>query len=101
MDKKFDIAMLGKQSIDDDFNHTGQMLSALMGIPVGTFGSKFEFREDGKSVLVTREVDFGLQSVELQLPAIFTCDLRLNTPRFANIKSILAAKKKPIETINI
>jgi len=100
-DKKIDIAILGKQSIDDDSNHTGQMLAALMGIPVGSFSSKIEFAEDKKSAQVTREVDFGLQKVSIPLPAIFTCDLRLNTPRFANVQNIIKAKKKPVETIQL
>jgi electron transfer flavoprotein beta subunit len=101
LDKKFDLVLLGKQSIDDDFNQTGQILGSLLGIPSGTFSSKIEFSADGKSVDVTREVDFGLQKVRVTLPAVFTCDLRLNTPRFANVQSIVKAKKKPIETLNL
>ena len=73
----------------------------MMGIPIGTFCSKIEFKEDGKTVEVTREVDFGLQKIKCSLPAIFTCDLRLNTPRFANVQNIIKAKKKDVETINL
>ncbi len=101
LDKAFNFAVLGKQSIDDDYNQTGQILAALMGIPSATFSSKIEFSEDGKSADVTREVDFGLQKIRVSLPAVFTCDLRLNTPRFANVQSIIKAKKKPIETLNL
>lgn len=72
-----------------------------MGIPSATFSSKIEIADDIKSAIVTREVDFGLQKIQVTLPAVFTCDLRLNTPRFANVQSIIKAKKKPIETINI
>lgn len=71
-----------------------------MGIPAATFCSKIEFLSD-KKVKVTREVDFGLQTIELELPAVFTCDLRLNVPRFANVQNIIKAKKKPLETINL
>lgn len=101
LDKAFDFAVLGKQSIDDDYNQTGQILAALMGIPSATFSSKIEFSDDGKSADVTREVDFGLQKIRVSLPAVFTCDLRLNTPRFANVQSIIKAKKKPVETLNL
>lgn len=72
-----------------------------MGIPTATFSSGISFSDDGKLATVLREVDFGLQKVEVSLPAVFTCDLRLNTPRFANVKSILAAKKKRIDTIKL
>lgn len=72
-----------------------------MGIPSATFSSKIEFADDGKSADVTREVDFGLQKIRVSLPAVFTCDLRLNTPRFANVQSIIKAKKKPIEIFNL
>lgn len=76
-------------------------MAALMGIPSATFSSKIQFADDGKSAEVTREVDFGLQKIRVSLPAVFTCDLRLNTPRFANVQSIIKAKKKPIETLNL
>jgi len=101
LDKKFDFAILGKQSIDDDYNQTGQILGSLMGIPSATFSSKIDFDAATMTAEVTREVDFGLQKVKVSLPAIFTCDLRLNTPRFPNVQSIIKAKKKPIETLNL
>jgi electron transfer flavoprotein beta subunit len=88
------IVILGKQAIDDDANQTGQMLAALLGWPQGTFASKVEVG-DG-SVEVTREVDGGLQTVSLKLPAIVTTDLRLNEPRYASLPNIMKAKKKPI-----
>lgn len=72
-----------------------------MGVPSATFSSEIQFAEDLKSALVTREVDFGLQQVKVPLPAVFTCDLRLNTPRFANVKSILQAKKKKVDVIKL
>ncbi len=90
------IVMLGKQAIDDDSNQTGQMLAALMGRPQGTFASKVEI--DGDSVSVTREVDGGLETVKLSLPAIITTDLRLNEPRYASLPNIMKAKKKPLDT---
>ena len=77
--------MLGKQSIDDDYVQTGQILASMMDVPSATFSSEIEFSDDSSSATVTREVDFGLQQVEVSLPAIFTVDLRLNTPRFANV----------------
>lgn len=89
------ITILGKQSIDSDNNQTGQMLSALTGMPQGTFASEVKV-EDG-SVQVTREVDGGLQTIELQLPAIVTTDLRLNEPRYASLPNIMKAKRKPID----
>jgi len=97
----FDFAVLGKQAIDADYNQTGQILASIMGIPSATFSSEIEFNADMKSAKVTREVDFGLQQINVSLPAVFTCDLRLNTPRFANVKSILAAKKKKVEVIKL
>jgi len=90
------IVMLGKQAIDDDSNQTGQMLAALMGRPQGTFASKVEV--EGDSVSVTREVDGGLETVKLSLPAIVTTDLRLNEPRYASLPNIMKAKKKPLDT---
>ena len=98
-DKGFEITILGKQAIDDDYNQTGQILAAILGYPSATFASKIELGD--KDATVTREVDFGLQKISVQLPAIFTCDLRLNTPRFANVQNIIKAKKKPVETINL
>ena len=89
------LVILGKQAIDDDMNATGQMLAALLGWPQGTFASKVEL--SGESVDVTREVDGGLQTVTLKLPAIVTTDLRLNEPRYASLPNIMKAKKKPID----
>ena len=88
------LVILGKQAIDDDCNQTGQMLAALLGWPQGTFASKVVV--DGDSILVTREVDGGLQTVKLKAPAIVTTDLRLNEPRYASLPNIMKAKKKPI-----
>lgn len=92
-----DLIILGKQAIDDDSNQTGQMLAALLGWPQGCFASKLEFA-DGK-VCVTREVDGGLQTVELRLPAVVTTDLRLNEPRYTTLPNIMKAKKKPLTEI--
>jgi electron transfer flavoprotein beta subunit len=89
------LIILGKQAIDDDCNQTGQMLAALLGWPQGTFASKVVL--EGESAMVTREVDGGLQTVKLKLPAIVTTDLRLNEPRYASLPNIMKAKKKPIE----
>ncbi|RZQ56231.1 electron transfer flavoprotein subunit beta [Pseudidiomarina tainanensis] len=89
------LVILGKQAIDSDNNQTGQMLGALTGMPQGTFASKVDVA-DG-SVNVTREVDGGLQTVKLQLPAIVTTDLRLNEPRYASLPNIMKAKKKPLD----
>ena len=89
------LVILGKQAIDDDANQTGQMLSALTGFPQATFASKVELG-DG-SVSVTREVDGGLQTIELKLPAVVTTDLRLNEPRYASLPNIMKAKKKPLD----
>lgn len=92
-----DLVIMGKQSIDGDNNQTGQMLGALTGMPQGTFASEVQ-TEEGK-IKVTREIDGGLQTVELTLPAIVTTDLRLNEPRYATLPNIMKAKKKPLETI--
>jgi len=91
------LAILGKQSIDGDNNQTGQMLSALAGMSQATFASKLEIA-DGKAT-VTREVDGGLQTLELSLPAVVTSDLRLNEPRYASLPNIMKAKKKPLDTL--
>ena len=88
------MVILGKQAIDDDSNQTGQMLAALLGWGQGTFASKVEV--DGESVNVTREVDGGLETVKLSLPAIVTTDLRLNEPRYASLPNIMKAKSKPL-----
>ncbi|HEV2866995.1 MAG TPA: electron transfer flavoprotein subunit beta/FixA family protein [Allosphingosinicella sp.] len=87
--------ILGKQAIDDDSNQTGQMLAALLGWPQGTFASKVEF-DGNESVSVTREVDGGLETVKLKLPAVVTTDLRLNEPRYASLPNIMKAKSKPL-----
>jgi electron transfer flavoprotein beta subunit len=89
------LVIMGKQAIDDDCNQTGQMLAALTGWPQGTFASKLVL--EGESVLVTREVDGGLQTIKLKGPAIVTTDLRLNEPRYASLPNIMKAKKKPID----
>ena len=89
------LVILGKQAIDDDCNQTGQMLAALTGWPQGTFASKLVI--EGDSIMVTREVDGGLQTVKLKAPAIVTTDLRLNEPRYASLPNIMKAKKKPID----
>jgi len=91
------LIILGKQAIDDDCNQTGQMLAALLGWPQGTFASKVV--PGGDKIEVTREVDGGLETVELTLPAVVTTDLRLNEPRYASLPNIMKAKKKPIETV--
>ncbi len=91
------LVMMGKQAIDDDMNATGQMLAALLGWAQGTYASKVELA-DG-SAKVTREVDGGLETVSLTLPAIVTADLRLNEPRYASLPNIMKARKKPIETL--
>jgi electron transfer flavoprotein beta subunit len=92
-----DLVILGKQAIDDDMNATGQMLAALLGWPQGTFASKIDIA-DGTAT-VTREVDGGLETIALKLPAIVTADLRLNEPRYASLPNIMKARKKTIDTI--
>lgn len=91
-----ELVLLGKQAIDDDNNQTGQMLAALMNVGQGTFAS--EVVVEGGAVKVTREIDGGLQTVNLPLPAVVTTDLRLNEPRFPKLPNIMAAKKKPLDT---
>ena len=91
------LVIVGKQAIDDDCNQTGQMLSALLGWSQGTFASKVDLQAE--EVLVTREVDGGLQTVSLKMPAVVTTDLRLNEPRYASLPNIMKAKKKPIDQI--
>jgi electron transfer flavoprotein beta subunit len=88
------MVLMGKQAIDDDSNQTGQMLAALLGRPQGTFASKVEI--DGNHVSVTREVDGGLETVRLAMPAVVTTDLRLNEPRYASLPNIMKAKSKPL-----
>ena len=96
--EKPDLVFMGKQAIDDDCNQTGQMLAALLNWPQATFASKIEVKD--KSLEVTREVDEGLETIEVNIPAIVTCDLRLNEPRYASLPNIMKAKKKPLEQIN-
>jgi electron transfer flavoprotein beta subunit len=91
------LVILGKQAIDDDANQTGQMLAALLGWPQATFASKVDLGE--ASVKVTREIDGGLETLELPLPAVITTDLRLNEPRYATLPNIMKAKKKPLDTM--
>lgn len=95
--EKPDLVIMGKQSIDDDSNQTGQMLASLLGWPQGTFASKLNI-ESG-SLKVTREIDGGLETLSLKTPAVITTDLRLNEPRYAKLPDIMKAKKKPMETI--
>lgn len=92
-----ELIIMGKQAIDGDNNQTGQMLSALLGWSVGTFASRLELLKD--SLKVTREVDGGLETVQLTLPAVVTVDLRLNEPRYASLPNIMKAKKKPIDVV--
>ncbi len=90
-----ELVILGKQAIDDDSNQTGQMLAAMLGWPQGTFASKVS--KEGDKLSVTREIDGGLQTITLNLPAIVTTDLRLNEPRYASLPNIMKAKKKPLD----
>ncbi|MER2519230.1 MAG: electron transfer flavoprotein subunit beta/FixA family protein [Bdellovibrionales bacterium] len=96
--EKPDLIIMGKQAVDGDSSQAGPMLAALLGWAQGTFASKLEFADSG--VNVTREVDGGLQTIRLKLPAVVTTDLRLNEPRYATLPNIMKAKKKPIETVN-
>ena len=96
--EKPDLVFMGKQAIDDDCNQTGQMLAAILGWSQGTFVSKVEIKD--KKLQVIREVDEGLETLEVNIPSIVTCDLRLNEPRYASLPNIMKAKKKPIEQIN-
>ena len=95
--EKPDLVFMGKQAIDDDCNQTGQMLSAWWNWPQATFASKIEVKE--KTLEVTREIDEGLETIEVNVPAIVTCDLRLNEPRYASLPNIMKAKKKPLEIL--
>ena len=96
--EKPDLVFMGKQAIDDDCNQTGQMLAALLNWPQATFASKIEIKD--KALEVVREVDEGLETIEINVPAVVTCDLRLNEPRYASLPNIMKAKKKPIEQLN-
>jgi electron transfer flavoprotein beta subunit len=93
------LIILGKQAIDDDSNQTGQMLAALLNWPQGTFASKLEISNE--KIIVTRELDGGLEVIELQLPAVVTTDLRLNQPRYASLPNIMKAKQKPLNVIPV
>ena len=95
--EKPDLVLMGKQAIDDDCNQTGQMLSALLNWPQATFASKIEIKD--RTLEVTREIDEGLETIEVNLPAIVTCDLRLNEPRYASLPNIMKSKKKPLEIL--
>jgi len=94
-EEKPDLVILGKQAIDDDSNQTGQMLAALLGWPQATFANSME--KDGNSLTVGREVDGGIQTIKVTLPAVITVDLRLNEPRYASLPNIMKAKRKPID----
>ena len=93
-----DLVFMGKQAIDDDCNQTGQMLAALLNWPQATFASKIDVKD--QSLQVTREVDEGLETIEVNFPAIVTCDLRLNEPRYASLPNIMKAKKKPLDQMS-
>ncbi len=94
-----ELVIMGKQAIDDDSNQTGQLLAGMLGWPQGTFASKLEFAD--QRVAVTREVDGGLETLSLALPAVITTDLRLNEPRYVKLPNIMKAKKKPLETLAV
>ena len=96
--EKPDLVFMGKQAIDDDCNQTGQMLAALLNWPQATFASKIDVKD--KSLEVKREVDEGLETIEVNIPAIVTCDLRLNEPRYASLPNIMKAKKKPLDQMS-
>ena len=97
--EKPNLVLLGKQAIDDDANQTGQILSALLNWPQGCFISKLKI--ENKLLTIAREIDEGIENLEINLPAILTCDLRLNTPRFASLPNIMKAKKKPLDIVDI
>jgi electron transfer flavoprotein beta subunit len=94
-----ELVLMGKQAVDDDNNQVGQILAALLGWPQATFASKIEFAADGKKANVTREVDGGLETIEVSLPAVVTTDLRLNEPRYASLPGIMKAKKKEMKVV--
>ena len=97
--ESIDLMILGKQAIDDDMNATGQMIAALLGWPQATFASKVEISD--KKAVVSREVDGGIENIEVKLPAVISTDLRLNEPRYASLPNIMKAKKKPINQIQV
>lgn len=96
---QYSLVIMGKQSIDSDANQTGQLLASSLGLPQATFASKLEVAEDWSSATVTREVDGGLETIKVTLPAVVTTDLRLNEPRYPSLPGIVKAKKKPLEEI--
>jgi electron transfer flavoprotein beta subunit len=98
-DEKTDLVLMGKQSVDDDNNQVGQILAAVLGWPQAAFASKIEFAADNKKANVTREVDGGLETIEVALPAVVTTDLRLNEPRYASLPGIMKAKKKELKVV--
>ncbi|MBI5906017.1 MAG: electron transfer flavoprotein subunit beta/FixA family protein, partial [Deltaproteobacteria bacterium] len=100
-EEKPELVLMGKQSVDDDNNQMGQILSALLSWPQATFASKVEFSGDGKKANVTREVDGGLETIEVALPAVVTTDLRLNEPRYASLPGIMKAKKKEVKVVPV
>ncbi len=93
------LVICGKQAIDDDANQTGQMLAALLGWPQATFASKLVVQNEGKRAAVTREIDGGMETLSIALPAVVSTDLRLNEPRYATLPNIMKAKKKPLDTV--
>jgi len=97
--EKPDLVLMGKQAVDDDNNQVGQILAAILSWPQATFASKVEFAADGKKANVTREVDGGLETIEVSLPAVVTTDLRLNEPRYASLPGIMKAKKKELKVL--
>jgi electron transfer flavoprotein beta subunit len=98
-DEKAGIVLMGKQSVDDDNNQVGQILAAVLGWPQATFASKIEFVRENTKANVTREVDGGLETIEVTLPAVVTTDLRLNEPRYASLPGIMKAKKKELKVV--
>ena len=96
-----ELVIMGKQAVDNDNNQTGQMLSGLIDYSLGTFISKFDLSSDANSVEVSREIDSGIETRKLNLPAIVTVDLRLNEPRYASLPNIMKARSKPLETIEL
>jgi electron transfer flavoprotein beta subunit len=97
--EKPDLVFMGKQAIDDDCNQTGQMLSALLNWPQATFASKIDIKDNKLEII--REIDEGLETIEVNIPAVVTCDLRLNEPRYASLPNIMKAKKKPIDQMTV
>ena len=95
------LVFMGKQAVDNDNNQTGQILSGLLNFSIGTFISEFKFSDDGNSVEVSREIDSGIETRKLNIPAIVTVDLRLNEPRYASLPNIMKARSKPLETIEL